>query len=280
MLSSLVWINIIVILYAINSNAFSLHGGLPCDFFDSTNITDGVSDADGVILFEGVSYPNHLYAEVGYVLENRKNGTVKVPKPLHMRGCLCEIKKCIRLCCPHGQFMNSLGECYRHEAANQLETEVYQGVNDHTTVVLNDHFGYVDDRPCSDDKIFETKNHKILHVSFGFESRNIFTQNTCSTVSFLQTGDIVFGNTTYKHRRYCLQASYDEESKKVQLTAYTCEKEDDNSRKHAISYGKQASESCNGAIPNQMQNFVIHRNDLFDSVYSCHGDHLQLHYRA
>lgn len=58
----------------------------PCDITMSVDITQGVQDSSGIIVFEGVEYPpSQQFLHEGAV-----------------RGCPCSVKTCIRKCCPKG----------------------------------------------------------------------------------------------------------------------------------------------------------------------------------
>lgn len=159
---SIIW-TITIIMFTNVPTAVSLWD-LPCHFYDSTNISSGIRNRNGSISFEGVEYPSYLYGEVNYILKNEDES---VPVKKHIRGCLCRIKKCIRLCCPRGQLYDEDFEvCLPNKAAKNLEAEVYADSKSHekTTIILDDHFGYVHDLACTDEFFSEAKRHKILHV--------------------------------------------------------------------------------------------------------------------
>lgn len=68
----------------------------PCDFIDTINITSGHKDINGNFIYNGDTFHKGLYAEYNYVVENF---TEKLMVEPHIRGCLCSLKPCIRLCC-------------------------------------------------------------------------------------------------------------------------------------------------------------------------------------
>lgn len=68
------------------SVAFLLSRDLPCRFLDSVNITDGIKQDDGSIIFRGTRIPRNQYAKINYIFEN---GTKHVQVDPHTRGCLC-----------------------------------------------------------------------------------------------------------------------------------------------------------------------------------------------
>lgn len=68
----------------------------PCNFLNTVNITSGHLDQNGNYLHKGVIFKKGLFAEYNYIVENLTE-LIKVEP--HIRGCLCDIKPCIRLCC-------------------------------------------------------------------------------------------------------------------------------------------------------------------------------------
>ncbi|KAG5679684.1 hypothetical protein PVAND_009237 [Polypedilum vanderplanki] len=66
-----------------------------CDFRDTVNITGGQKDGDNFI-FNNDTYSFGYYGEFDYIFQNYDE-IIKVD--LHIRGCVCHIKPCIRICC-------------------------------------------------------------------------------------------------------------------------------------------------------------------------------------
>lgn len=68
----------------------------PCDVTVSVDISDGVlNQLDQSISKDGVTYPQEQYFEY--------DGKVM--------GCFCNLKPCIKKCCPEGQYMTSDKKC-------------------------------------------------------------------------------------------------------------------------------------------------------------------------
>lgn len=150
---------IIGIIFVSQSDAFNiLSRDIPCEFLDSVNITDGIRQSNGSILFNGIQFPSDQYATINYIYEN---GTKRITVDPYTRGCLCNIKPCIRLCCPYGTFVNGK-KCDSHESAREFESDVIDENNNVNKVILDHHFGYVADRPCS--YFFRAKSYNITHV--------------------------------------------------------------------------------------------------------------------
>lgn len=145
------------------AGAFLLGRELPCRFLDSVNITDGIRNDDGSITFNDITFPKDQYARINFILEN---GTKHVTVDPYVRGCLCAIKPCIRLCCPFGTFVDSSikqgKKCRSHEAAKQFESDVIDANNNVDKVILDNQFAFVDDRPCS--RYYLADSYNITHV--------------------------------------------------------------------------------------------------------------------
>lgn len=67
---------------------------LACDYHDTINISSGTLDNDGRFKHNGLFYHRELFAEFDYVITN--HSTVKVDP--HYRGCVCNLKSCVRIC--------------------------------------------------------------------------------------------------------------------------------------------------------------------------------------
>lgn len=120
-----IFIAIVIILKQFDLNPAS---ELPCDYFDSINITDG-EHQNGDIIYKNVTYPKDQYAKVTTVLgygKNKKGEFIKVPP--YYRGCLCNRKKCVRLCCRDG--------CLNHDFEIDFEVELRK--HKFTTLINND----------------------------------------------------------------------------------------------------------------------------------------------
>lgn len=70
------------------------HG--PCNFMDTVNISGGYKDSDKRYHYQGIAFEFGTYGEYNYVV---KNLSEKVTVEPHMRGCICQYKPCVRLCC-------------------------------------------------------------------------------------------------------------------------------------------------------------------------------------
>ena len=136
---------------------------LHCHFHDSVNVSDGVELPNGNIVFDGIEYSEDQYSEIDYILVNGFN---RIDVDPHIRGCTCNLKPCLRLCCPHGSFVERMefGEeikCLENETAQNLVFEVLHEDEQISTLNLDHHFGYVN-RIC--DFHYYAKDFLITHV--------------------------------------------------------------------------------------------------------------------
>ena len=153
---------------------------LPCEFQDSINITNGKVLPDGSILYNGIQYNKQQFDTVNYRLINNVK---RVKVDAHLRGCPCNIKPCIRLCCPLGSFVNMsmlkrgtiLQEipCYQHELAKNYKSEVYDQITHQSqNQTLDQHFSYVVlSKPT---KFYKLKNYQITNVKLTSFHRCVF----------------------------------------------------------------------------------------------------------
>ncbi|XP_055320433.1 G-protein coupled receptor Mth2-like isoform X2 [Sitodiplosis mosellana] len=163
---------LIVLMIPNMSVAFLFGKELPCHFYDSINITDGASHSNGSITFNGLEFPFNQYAKIVYSMEN---GTKPIKVKPYIRGCLCNIRPCLRLCCPYGSFVNEntteLGvACHKNEAAKNIQSQIIDDNNQTNIVNLNEHFAYIE-RICKHFTIAEDfKVYKNGSISHGFGS--------------------------------------------------------------------------------------------------------------
>jgi hypothetical protein len=81
-----------------------------CDIRDTINITGGFLDQDGRFHHDGLIYEKEMFAEVDFI---NKGFQKEVQVEPHFRGCICEFKKCIRVCrfCDENEDAN--GKCVK-----------------------------------------------------------------------------------------------------------------------------------------------------------------------
>lgn len=104
----------------------------PCDIIDSIRINDGVLQPNKSIILNGIEYPEDQYMKEGNEL----------------RGCICNIGKCIRLCCPHGTFTAKMQfeevQCSQSNAARNFQINLRDENGQIKSGDMDQNFGYVD----------------------------------------------------------------------------------------------------------------------------------------
>lgn len=133
---------------------------LSCHYLDSVNITEGTLRADKSIVFNGVIFEKDNYAVIDYILQN---GTTRKTVSPYIRGCVCTLKSCVRLCCPLGFYYENR-QCHPHKYAKSFEREVLDENLNSQKMTLDDHFVYVSDRSCS--RYYTADEFQIIHVRF------------------------------------------------------------------------------------------------------------------
>lgn len=140
------WTNIwLILLYFFVRQICCASNPLPCHYYDSINITINTPfgqqayENRSSIIFDGIEFRPNQYAIVDYTEDD---GMRNATEP-HLRGCLCKIKPCYRLCCSNQQItvnndtIKSL-EQKCNEELNQLENEVF----DESSELINLLLGY------------------------------------------------------------------------------------------------------------------------------------------
>lgn len=116
----------------------------PCNFMDTVNITDGGwIDHNGDYHFSDVLFKRGTFAEYDYILENITN---KIPVDPHYRGCICEYKPCIRICCMH---VNDENRNYCVLSDTLVNIPIEDGEEKNISL-KTDEFGVLQGKPCSE----------------------------------------------------------------------------------------------------------------------------------
>lgn len=141
----------------------SVESSLPCSFIETVNITGGYVDIDRNFVHNSDVYPLGMYQEFDYIEDHTKSRTSVNP---HIRGCLCNLKPCIRLCCQdNGTKFDSM--CYKSDKFTVVNAD-----NEEETIDLNDnYYGTLVGRPCKvmyvlDVNDYDEDRWNFLKVSF------------------------------------------------------------------------------------------------------------------
>jgi G protein-coupled receptor Mth (Methuselah protein) len=135
------WICILLICVLAKVNCSMTLQQIPCNFMSTINITGGYVDSENNFVHNGIKFRPGKYAQYNYIIVNF---TERVTVEPHIRGCLCEYKSCIRLCCLYSEKQNP----------NCIQTTVLQVPTQKDGEISldleNDEFGILIGRPCAD----------------------------------------------------------------------------------------------------------------------------------
>ncbi|XP_011179740.2 G-protein coupled receptor Mth2 isoform X2 [Zeugodacus cucurbitae] len=92
-----------------------------CTFADTVNITDSQLLVNGSYNFEGLSVPPHLTGYYEYI--ELFGGTHEFVAK-HLRGCVCQLKRCVKFCCHPRANMYRLTKNSRAQFDEQLNEEL------------------------------------------------------------------------------------------------------------------------------------------------------------
>lgn len=165
------WLLILIGLFSSNSiNAYEPSHVLPCDYADSINITNGVLHPNKSYVLFGMEFPEDHYAKIDYTVVEEKT----IPQLPYIRGCLCNVKKCIRFCCPYGSYLelkNTAGICRRHGSARNINGEIVGENNKTQRIKFHEHFAVLHKYPCQDLHLTNDQ-FVITHVRISKNTKN------------------------------------------------------------------------------------------------------------
>lgn len=130
----------------------------PCNFYDTINITSGHRDDKENFIYKDVVFRYGTYGLYDYVIEN---STVKVFVDPHYRGCVCEYKPCIRLCC----LESAGGKNERCLKTQEFQVETNDG-EEKTLDIHSDEYGVLMGRPCNRMYQLEPQDYPDDHWTF------------------------------------------------------------------------------------------------------------------
>lgn len=116
-----------------------------CEFYETVNITDGITDANKNILHNEILYRPQNYETYNYIIVNN----TKVATLEHIRGCICQVKICIRNCCHANQVMSYPDFECTDFGPNELSVNLTTNAKDYEIAVLNDTYKIIYRTPCT-----------------------------------------------------------------------------------------------------------------------------------
>lgn len=156
-------------------DVIALSNQLPCEFRDSVNITDGtLLQQSQNIIYDGVEFTPADYAQIHYDVIR---GVERVSTQPYLRGCLCNRRPCIRVCCPFASVVgnrNVSKTCASYEKVHRSDHEIIHPNDTKQSVILGAHFSFINnDYPCAKMYVGDT-DFQITHVSMRTEAPKIW----------------------------------------------------------------------------------------------------------
>lgn len=158
------WINIIFTISVINillTNASTVPSQIKdirrsnkinCNYYQTTNVTDGRMELDKSWNHNGLRYPIGFYAVFDYIFLH--NGT-KIIAAEHIRGCTCLLGPCINSCCKTNYGMSLKGVCEEYsDSDRQIMWDVVMD-DGPVKVDITKMFNWIERRPSCDKTLLE-----------------------------------------------------------------------------------------------------------------------------
>lgn len=151
------WVPLLLVLAAFITTLIVVFGRragdgiLPCDYYNSIDISNGTRQSDSSIIYNNIVYNVSEFAETNYI-KDASGDWQRVEK--HIRGCLCtkKDKPCVRLC--------RLYEDTKHKVSHTIFNTKTNATD---RKLLHEHFNFLHEMTC--DKPFPQGEHKLLHVN-------------------------------------------------------------------------------------------------------------------
>ncbi|XP_039482654.1 probable G-protein coupled receptor Mth-like 3 [Drosophila santomea] len=163
-----------------------------CDFYDTVDISKAQRFSNGSYLYEGLLIPAHLTAEYDFkLLPNDSRERVAS----HVRGCACQLRPCIRFCCPQYHKMQK-GQCFGDMSKDELDRH-----DPFVNVTLND--GSVVKRHFKEDIIVQSDLAKPECSMMYFLNHQLPGNN----FTLFENGSLLrhWDNVELSKREYCVQ---------------------------------------------------------------------------
>jgi hypothetical protein len=156
---------------------------ITCDIRDTINITDGVRIDNDRIEYNGLIYEKEMYDEFDFIY---KNYSYKINVEPHLRGCVCELKKCIRVCRFCDDDEDTKGTCVKTSILT-VPTEDNE-IEEISLDNLNSKYAVVEGKRCEkmimleaeiyDEDKWSFKDGDVLTIDGPFDHKEIcFNQN-------------------------------------------------------------------------------------------------------
>ncbi|XP_041448262.1 G-protein coupled receptor Mth-like isoform X2 [Drosophila obscura] len=180
-----------------------------CDYFDTVNVTGSQRLINGSFLYQGLLIPAELTAEFCHRL--MPDYTTQ-PVEKHLRGCVCRLRPCLRLCCHHSQLMAN-GQCGGSIEMDLTRLNPYLNVTLDNGTVARRHFQtefvIQSDLPIPCNDMYPLNDGEEMDQYIVFENGSFFRSYDSATMS---------------KREYCLQPYHFNkgETESFRIIAHDC----------------------------------------------------------
>lgn len=135
-----------------------------CPFRDTVNLTNQKMLMDGSYFYQGILIPPEKQQQFDYELKFL--GEKKTVEP-HIRGCICDQKPCIKLCCAQGEFLDekkTINQCEKvtHDMKVSWNLALRQSTGREGIRDVLKHFVYQVGFPCDQPKAMIKEDKAVL----------------------------------------------------------------------------------------------------------------------
>lgn len=192
---------------------------VPCSFFDTVNLTDYYRYPNGSYQYENIIIPKEYTGTYNYEFRTLVRKERVQP---HVRGCICLLKKCIKMCCGPDTMKYMNKSCEDIYPGNKTIEITFLSENNAKDVVIGDVFAVQEGRPCE----------HMYNLDPSQDNYTIFDNGT-----LLREYDGVYINKD----SYCLASiQLEEDSPNRTLLPLVCFPDDSKDAKVIVySYGKK-----------------------------------------
>lgn len=148
MFQTFAWFTLLVFLSGSLGSTFELNRDdprVPCSFFDTVNLTGHLRHDNGSYQYEDMLIPKEYTGTYNYEFRTLVD---KVKVQPHVRGCICLLKTCIKMCCGRDTMKYMNQSCEDIYPGNKTIEVTYLDGSTVKDVVIGDIFAVQEGRPC------------------------------------------------------------------------------------------------------------------------------------
>ncbi|KAH8331182.1 hypothetical protein KR067_012539, partial [Drosophila pandora] len=193
-----------------------------CDFFDTVNLTGSLKLANGSYQYENLIIPAALTGDYDYEIDFDGQ---RRPVQSHVRGCACQLRSCVRLCCHHKQLLD----------ANQCAEAEEQDLPFDYSLNITQRDGRVRTVHILEDMVVQQELPLPCNFHYSLNAESSEDDNW----TLFEDGTLLrhYDEARLSKQEYCMQPSSSISHRRYSLVPYNCAIE----RTQATSYVKLAS---------------------------------------